>query len=358
MTTPPAPPASPSQQRHAIEEEAARLFHLWRCCAGDGASSKAWEEVARWIELSPAHGVAFAKVEASWEMAETLRASRQDLLCDGAGADSADEADEADDAPSLRRRFSRRAFGALAAGSGLVIATSYALSHMAHAQRYSTKVGEERLVHLADGSKVRLNTDSMIDVTLHRDKRSVDFLKGEARFDVARDPARPFVVTARDGAVEADHTVFNLRQRRDFTELTVIDGQVAIVGDGPPAATVPAGTSAMIRATEVSVIKLAPVDIERRTAWQEGKIQLDGATLAQAVEEFNRYRIKPLVIGDPDLYGLRMGGMFSARDSAEFVEALKQTFGIRVMQGNDGALILLPGAERSVGAPRPDNSPI
>ncbi|NOW48653.1 transmembrane sensor [Novosphingobium sp. SG751A] len=354
MTTPTALPVSSSQQRHAIEEEAARLFHLARGSGCDGGSAEAWEQVSRWIELSPAHGVAFAKVEASWDMTEALRASQEDLLADGPGA----AVDDVDDETKPAHRLSRRAFGALAAGSGLAVAASVVLWRMGTAQRYSTKVGEERLIHLADGSQVRLNTDTMMDVSMQADRRTVHFLKGEARFDVAHDPARPFLVTARDGAVQALNTVFNLRLRKDFTELTVIEGQAAIMGDGAPAATVPAGTSAMIRATTVSMIKLARVDLERRTAWQEGKIQLDGATLAQAVDEFNRYRTKPLVIGDPDLYGLRMGGMFAANNSADFVDALKQSFGIRVMEGNDGAVILLPGADRPEDVNKPGNSAI
>lgn len=357
MTTPTALPPSSSQQRRAIEEEAARLFHLTRGEGCKGGPAQAWEQASRWIELSPAHGVAFARVEASWEMAEALRASHEDLLADEAGT-AVDDEEGGKEAAHAPRRFSRRAFGALAAGSGLAIAGSLVLWRMGAAQRYSTQVGEEQLIHLADGSRVRLNTDSMIDVSLQKDRRTVHFLKGEARFDVAHDPARPFLVTARDGAVQALGTVFNLRLRKDFTELTVIEGQVTILGDGPPAAMVPAGTSAVIREAAVSVIRLAPADLERRTAWQEGKIQLDGATLAQAVDEFNRYRKKPLVIGDTDLSGLRMGGMFSANNSADFVDALKQSFGIRVMEGNDGAVILLPGADPSGRAQPSGNSAI
>jgi transmembrane sensor len=159
-------------------------------------------------------------------------------------------------------------------------------------QRYITKVGEARLIELADGSKVRLNTDSAIDVKLEERNRTIRFLKGEARFDVAHDPKRPFLVTARDGSVQALGTVFNLRQRKDFTEVTVIEGQVAVIDQGAPATTVPAGAAAMIRAAAVSVIRLAPSDLDRRTAWQQGQIHLEGETLSQAVDEFNRYRTR------------------------------------------------------------------
>jgi transmembrane sensor len=92
--------------------------------------------------------------------------------------------------------------------------------------------------------------------------------------------------------VQALGTVFNLRQRKDFTEVTVIEGQVAVIDQGAPATTVPAGAAAMIRAAAVSVIRLAPSDLDRRTAWQQGQIHLEGETLSQAVDEFNRYRTR------------------------------------------------------------------
>lgn len=304
--------------------------------ARNSGADEDWAQVYRWVDLSPAHGVAFAKAEAGWEMAEALRA----------GDDGAETPPVANDDTPVAPRLSRRAFGALAASSGLAVTASLALWHLGGAQRYSTKVGEARLIHLADGSQVRLNTDSEIDVSLRKESRTVHFLKGEARFDVAHDARRPFLVTARDGSVEALGTVFNMRQRKDFTELTVLEGQVAVLDDGTREATVSAGTAAMIRAAAVSVMKLAPGDMERRTAWQQGKIHLNGETLAQAVDEFNRYRTRPLVIGDPDLSSLRMGGMFSAMHSDDFVEALKQSFGIRVMESSDGAVILLPEADK------------
>jgi transmembrane sensor len=90
------------------------------------------------------------------------------------------------------------------------------------------------MIRLADGSRVQLNTDSEIDVSLQKERRQIRFVKGEARFDVAHDPSRPFLVTARDGSLQAMGTVFNLRQRKDFTELTVIEGKVAVMSGAPP----------------------------------------------------------------------------------------------------------------------------
>ena len=341
MTIPSPGTTTLGQQRQAIEQEAARLFHKAR----ELGTTEAWDEAYRWIEQSPAHGVAFAKAEAGWEMAEGLRLSPDKTPVEpavGSPTTPAARDDEIETAP----RLSRRTFIAVAASSGVAITASLALWHLGRPERYSTRVGEARLIHLADGSQIRLNTDSIIDVSLQKERRTVHFLKGEARFDVAHDAARPFLVTARDGTVRAADTVFNLRLRKDFTELTVIEGQVAVVDGGTPATPVPAGTSAMMRSAAVSVMKLTPGDLARRTAWQQGEIHLEGETLSQAVEEFNRYRVKPLVIGDPDLSSLSIGGTFSAARSDDFVEALKQSFGIRVMEGNDGAVILLPENEK------------
>jgi transmembrane sensor len=306
-----------------------------------------WNKVYRWIEESPAHGVAFAKAEASWEITHGVRPipNPHDI---GAIMHNDPDVDELHHGQHLsglgERRFSRRTFGAIAAGSGLAIAASasWALWRTTGPERYGTGIGEERLVQLADGSKVQINTDSVIDVSLHRGRRAIHLLKGEVRFDLAPDPARPFLVTARDGAMQGAGTAFNLRLKQDLTELTVIDGQVELLDDGAAGATVPAGSGATIRTTAITITPLTQRDLALRTAWQQGNIRLDRETLEQAVAEFNRYREQPMIIGDPGLARLQMGGVFSARHSDDFIEALKETFGVRAVPGENGAVILLP----------------
>ena len=71
-------------------------------------------------------------------------------------------------------------------------------------------------------------------------------------------------------------------------------------------------------------------------------ISFDGETLAQAVDEFNRYTRVPLVIGDPELASLRLGGSFHANGSDAFVMALRQSFGVRAVAGQDAVLLLAP----------------
>jgi transmembrane sensor len=94
----------------------------------------------------------------------------------------------------------------------------------------------------------------------------------------------------------------------------------------------------------VAVTPLAPKHLAQRIAWQRGQIEFEGDTLAQAVEEFNRYRATPLVIGDPQIAGIRIGGTFRSSRSQDFIQALEQGFGIRAVEGRDRSIILMPAA--------------
>src|SRR5690606_6030511 len=77
-------------------------------------------------------------------------------------------------------------------------------------EEYITYVGEQRLVQLEDGSQVRLNTNTRIQVSYSRQTRRIDLLQGEAYFDVSKDPQRPFEVIANHSIVRALGTEFNV----------------------------------------------------------------------------------------------------------------------------------------------------
>ncbi|WP_447414957.1 FecR family protein, partial [Clostridium perfringens] len=88
------------------------------------------------------------------------------------------------------------------------------------------------------------------------DQRFVRMLKGEAHFDVAHNPARPFIVKAGDSTLRAVGTAFNVRLRPELTELTVIEGRVAVRDSGAATRTVAAGSAAAIRGGTVAVTQL------------------------------------------------------------------------------------------------------
>lgn len=328
----------------AIEAEAARRFLR----ASDSDTPEDWEDAYRWVEQDPAHGVAFAKAEASWELAGRLPAGPH------ATENRAENKDGNQIAAALSWPAPQASLAgnmvhrrqAIAAGLAAVVIGSaglFALTRPAAAERYTTSIGEKRPVRLADGSVIHLNTQTDVEVRFEKTRRLVRLVSGEARFDVAHDKSRPFIVTAGSAILRAVGTAFNVRLRPDLTELTVIEGTVAAAdAGGQRARAIAAGTGAAIRSGTVAVTELAPQLVRQRIAWEDGVIEFDGDTLGQAVDEFNRYRTTPLVIGEPRLASIRIGGTFRSGNSDAFLLALEQSFGIRAIPGQDNSVMLVP----------------
>ena len=331
-----------AEEMQAIEAEAARLYLKAR--ASDAAED--WTVAYAWVAQDSAHGFAFAKAEAGWELTERLNelpAGRIDQPAPGAiGPTVADLLDEpvAEAPRAIGRR--RMLIGLTAAAAAAVgIAGTVTLRLIGTVDHYRTALGETRNVRLADGSMVHLNTNTSIEVALRDKIRSIKLLKGEAQFDVAHDGRRPFIVNADGTLVRAIGTKFNVRLRSDVTELTVIQGVVAVRNGESAVRRIESGRSAAVRSGSIAVTHLEPATIKQRIAWQEGMVEFQGDTLAQAVEEFNRYRAEPLVIGDPAIASLRVGGAFRLDRSQDFVAALESGFGVRAVPGSDNSIMLV-----------------
>jgi transmembrane sensor len=167
-------------------------------------------------------------------------------------------------------------------------------------------------------------------------------------FDVAHDAERPFVVATEDTRIQAIGTAFNVRVRADTVELTVTEGVVAVSnhasesGKTDEQARVMAGKGAVIRSGTIAVTPLDDRMVEQRVAWRDGVISLDGNSIEQAVEEFNRYRPAPIIIGDTRIASLRVGGRFECDESDKFIAALQRSFSIRAIPNADKSVLLLP----------------
>lgn len=303
-------------------------------------------EIYRWIAERPEHAVAFAQAERSWRTAERLKALPESHpALDVAPPRAARFGGRSPVAAEAGARLSRRHVlggGLLAASLAAGLAFPGVRSWLV-GQDYATQVGERRDIRLADGSVMHLNTATRVRVRLSEHHRAIELLSGEAAFDVAHDRSRPFDVTVGALAVRAVGTRFAIRMNRDRSELTVTEGKVAVRRAEAVMGYVSAGGGAVLQGGRVEFARLDAASLERRTAWRSDLIELGGDTVEQAVAEFNRYREEPLVIGDPRVAGLRIGGRFDTRDSARFVAALQQSFPIRAVQRTDGATVLLYG---------------
>lgn len=241
-----------------------------------------------------------------------------------------------------QRRLSRNIW--IAAGIAVLffmVAAIVTVRTFTGIERYETGVGQVRDIALEDGSTMHLNSDSEAEVRFTENGRRVRIVKGEASFDIAHDKARPFDVEARAAVIRAVGTAFNVRLRPSIVELTVTQGTVTVrSGDSAPAQ-VAAGSGAVIQPRDIALTRLGPKLIDQRTAWREQMVELNGETLEQATSEFNRYRSTPILIGDTRVSSLRVGGRFRIQDSREFLSALQLSLPVRVVDGEDGSVMLL-----------------
>jgi transmembrane sensor len=211
-------------------------------------------------------------------------------------------------------------------------------------QVYETGFGGFQRVALADGSTTMLNTDSRIRARMSSGRRDIVLDRGEALFTVTHDTRRPFDVTAGDTVVRAVGTAFSVRLRdQQQVDVIVTEGRVAIDPPDdsvngklplpvalPELSTLAAGETVSVKAHRMRVQKIADEDVTRKLAWTKGRLSFDRATLAEAVAEFNRYNRRQLVVDDPRIATLHIGGVFDATDLNSFVDALG-TFGIRAL---------------------------
>jgi transmembrane sensor len=230
----------------------------------------------------------------------------------------------------IRRKFMLG--GAALAASLMGVAILLTGSH-----QYGTGIGEIRQVPLSDGSIVSINTQSNIEVAMHSDRRDVTLTRGEAWFKVAHDTNRPFIVSAGRVRVRAVGTAFSVRRVDDGADVVVTEGVVETWTTGEEArlVRVAAGSKAFVAEYEPPKVVQAPVDVERSLAWREGQIALEGETLGEAVNQFNRYNARKLLITDPTLAGEKLVGQFRATEPLTFARAVSTTLGAKVEEEGD-----------------------
>lgn len=202
-------------------------------------------------------------------------------------------------------------------------------------QRLDTRLGEIRRVPLADGSMVAINTSSTLEVTLKPKAREILLKQGEAWFQVAKDPDRPFVVAAGPVRVRAVGTAFSVRRGEQAgagVDVMVTEGVVEawIEGSGQPPHRLSAGNRIQLASATPTDVADSPSEIERSLAWRNGEIALDGESLAEAAGLFNRYNTRQIVIEDAELSKERFVGLFQTNDPESFASAVAATLGAEV----------------------------
>jgi transmembrane sensor len=212
-------------------------------------------------------------------------------------------------------------------------------------ERYATPVGGLRNLALGDGSHITLNTDTSLRVSFDGRERRIDLDKGEAFFDVAEDPGRPFIVAAGDQRIIVVGTEFSVRRDTGAVRVVVAEGKVRIEerqdasNENAAARLIAAGAVAHVSRTGVQIREDGDAAVENLLSWRSGYVNFDNVPLAEAVAEFNRYRESKILIEDAAIAGLRIGGNFRSDNSEAFLAVLETGFSIEV-QRRDGAIAL------------------
>jgi transmembrane sensor len=296
----------------------------------------------QWTRSSTARHVAYLRLKSTWDTAGRLRALR-------GGAPSTTSAGEVP-APGEWRRSPffeqssteggikvsasipphRRRYGALAAT--VVLALMVGLGAYPFwrnsGDRYATPVGGLASVPMSDGSSVTLNTASVIRVRVSEKERRVQLDQGEAFFDVAKDPMRPFVVHAGDKRIVAVGTKFSVQHLGEDVRVLVTEGRVRVEGASSPVL-ITAGSVARADGSAVVVQKARPPQVEEFLSWREGYLRFHETALADAVAEMNRYNTRKIFIEDQALAAIRISGTFRPTQYEAFVRILQEGFSIQ-----------------------------
>lgn len=230
---------------------------------------------------------------------------------------------------------------------------------------YSTDVGEYQTVALSDGSTMKLNTNTAVEVVYGAKERRVRLSNGEAFFDVAADPSRPFVVLAGAHYARAVGTAFVVRLRDESTDLIVTEGVVEFA-KAPPSLSaalldrrrtadstdqadggaetpvlVEAGYEATSQATNgpAAAVKLSPRAQERKLSWTEGLFDFSDTPLSEVVAEIDRHTDIDIEIADTALNDVKFGGVFRVGDLDTLLDSLPSV-GVSVEYVSDKKVVL------------------
>lgn len=360
---------NPANQQ--IIDEAATWFVEFRTGDIDTHTRKEFHE---WLRRSPDHIQAYLDIAATYAelpapnpsgelnvqaMIDTARSSPDPNVIDlGLGPR----------ASALRPDHSALRTKYLAIAATVVMTIAVASWLYIQRDTYSTDIGEQRSLTLADGSTVELNSRTRIRIRYDDNERRIDLLDGQALFHVAKNPRRPFIVHVNDTQVRAVGTQFDVYRKPSGTIVTVVEGKVAVVvpdtarpsGQAPnletPVITDPAANA---RVTSMPTIFLAAGEqvtiaqtryikagapspdgkavsgtVVAATAWTQRQLIFENASLNEVAEEFNRYSTRPIIMETGDYDPFHISGTYSSTNPEALIRFLRLQPGIKLVESD------------------------
>jgi transmembrane sensor len=336
-----------------MSDESSRLAEAaaWRVRLAEGDHESSLEHSA-WIAADARNAAAWKQVQEPWTLFSEQAIAPEIIERRWLALAHAHEAGRGRWVRSKRFAIAHR----LGIAAGVVaLAVGGLLFWTRQPDVYSTRVGERRVVTLADGSQITLDSKSEVRVSYSAHARELTLASGQARFDVAHDVERPFSVTADGHEVIATGTSFNVDLFGPSLLITLIEGHVVVSSaspdqpvNGPPVTT--AGENAadgsvarvsLDEGEQVVFSRTAPPSIVRvntaqATAWENGEVMFENDSLSNVVARVNRYARHGLVTVDRQSSELRISGVFHTGDIDGFVNTMVSYLPVRAEKGTDG----------------------
>lgn len=321
---------------------ASRWLVALRECGDDDTVIADW---LAWCDAAPENLDAFERIKTTWKVSGAALV---------ASAPQVSAAPPAASSPAAQRRPRRhRRWRSLARAAGMVMAVGLSAILLTQpagtTHTLSTAVALHATNPLPDGSVVELGARSRIATRYSEAERRVVIEEGEAYFDVAHDPERPFVVQVGGLSVIAVGTAFNVRSGQERVVVTVTEGRVRLARAAPagpgrppvPAVEAGAGEQATFSARQ-GTIDVAMADPGVATAWREGVLKFVHEPLDEVVANLNRYSTRQIVLADPRLAQLRYTGTVFGTRLDDWLDAVEGVFPITVTyDGTDRILLVV-----------------
>ena len=307
----------------SIEDQAAQ----WLAREDRGFEAPEFVAFEVWLNQSTAHQVAYLRLKAAWQRTDRLAALRHPALA------STPKGMRAWEAAPAYRALAATVLLAIGIGFGGYYLSGHRSPAIEPVPVYATQVGQHQTIRLTDGTSVELNTNTRLRARMTSTSRVVRLEQGEAYFDVAHDPTRPFVVFAGNRKITDIGTKFSVRRDGDDVQVLVAEGRVRVdipnarIGNRP----IEAAASSIIvaKADGTLVAQKSQHDIADRLSWRQGMLVFDQDTLAAAAAEFNRYSNKHIIVVGR-ARDLRIGGRFKPDNVEVFVSLIKEGFGLKI----------------------------
>ncbi|KTS79399.1 hypothetical protein NS274_02940 [Pseudomonas oryzihabitans] len=194
----------------------------------------------------------------------------------------------------------------------------------------STSTGQRQTTTLADGSTLILNARSAVDTRIDNAQRRIELLKGQIHVAVASS-AIPLQIATTAGLIQVNSGKLVVIQRSDQVRVAALSAEGVAVSRNNSSLQLAPGTGALMTANDLSPIKINPA---AEVAWISGFIEVDNRPLGELIDALRDYRPGILRIS-PQAAAIRVSGLFPLDNTDFTLDALAQTFPIRVSRTTD-----------------------